>query len=80
MARKIESKLRPVSDHLEYGAYRGCLDVDWTLVVGPRGHHVEMFGTWCVRCMQSYGWHHDLTYVRKMHRAFKKLGCPKCRK
>lgn len=81
---KYDGKVRPLpsDERLQHGdGYRGDYTVQWTLVtfhVGRRS--TEMFGTWCVHCLTSWGWTFEAAHARKLHKAMAKLGCPRCPK
>lgn len=74
-----DGKMRPLpaGENLHYT--RGDSTIAWTLVtfhVGRRS--TEMFGTWCPKCLTSWGWTFEAARANKLHRAMKKLGCPRC--
>jgi hypothetical protein len=62
--------------------YRGDNTVAWTLVPSKvRGRRsTEMFGTWCPGCLTSWGWVVTAEKAARLHRAMKRLGCPRCEK
>ena len=69
-------KLRPVRERFElWDGYRGDLRITWVL----NGGH-EAFGTACIGCGQAWGWTPDLGQARRVWRAMKKHGCPRCMK
>lgn len=87
MARQqasVDGKIRPLPGemiHISDG-YRGDNTIGWTLVPSkrPGGRSTEMYGTWCVHCLTSWGWAVTPDKARKLHKAMKKLGCPRCPK
>ncbi len=80
-----DGKMRPLKagENLHYtDGYRGDQTIAWTLVPSkkPGGRGTEMFGTWCARCLTSWGWTLQAAHAAKLHRAMKKLGgCPRCK-
>lgn len=80
-------KLRPIPDLVHEGdGYRGDQTVGWQLAYAKRPDAsgarqvFEEFATWCVHCLQSWGWTGDLSQALKLHKAMKKHGCPRCAK
>lgn len=75
-------KLRPLpfQVHISNDGYRGEKEIVWKMhPINPQ-RSLDLFGTWCERCKQGYGWTHDIAFVRRLYRLFKKFGCKKCRK
>jgi hypothetical protein len=79
---EYDGKMRPLpKERLHYtDGYRGDNTIAWTLVPSKRGRSFEMFGTWCVHCMTSWGWTIAAEKANKLHKAMKRLGCPRCPK
>lgn len=73
-------KLRPIDDPIQDGdGYRGDQTIGWRIVYA-KGRAVEEFATWCARCLQSWGWTPSPDQARKLHKAMKAHGCPRCAK
>jgi hypothetical protein len=70
-------KLKPVDEQIQvWDGYRGNNRIGWRMEGKGRG--MEVFGTWCVHCLASWGWTPDPEHADRIHRAMKAKGCPRC--
>lgn len=72
-------KLKPVDEMIQvWDGYRGNNRIGWKMEGSKR--LVEVFGTWCVRCLTNWGWTPDPAHADRIHRAMAAKGCPRCDK